>query len=131
MTVRVPRQQPQPGTEAFNAYVRYLLSVRVGEVVVVCSGSPHYKCYTAKVTSCNLSDLFAAGFNFSRQHGGLTTKQQVKHFLLEPTERILAFIARKENEELVINFGMKKVAKVSDEHLSAVCALLRPYSANS
>ncbi len=129
MAVKVPRQQPQPGTEAFNLYVQYLKTLEVNGTVVVCSGSPHYKCYTAKVTSCTATDVFAAGFNFSRQHGGLTTKQQVKHFLLEPTVKILSFIDRKDNEDIVINFGMKKVAKMSDEHLDAVCAILKPYVA--
>jgi hypothetical protein len=125
---KVSRKQPEPGTAAFAAYTGYLREIAQGDEVIICSGSPHFKCTKAKATNVREGQCFLNGFWFSTVYGGLLTKAPIKHYILQPSKELQDYLARRQNEDFLCNLHPKLLAAIPDTELDSVCKMLAVYT---
>lgn len=123
--MKISKRQPEPGTAAFQGYTEYLAGVKQGDMVVICSGKPHYKCSRARVTDIRPKQCFVNGFWFSTVHGSLMTKAPIKHYILEPTETLLAHLRREDCVEYLAGLHPRLLIGVPDHTLQEVCDMLQ------
>lgn len=126
--MKAARKPPTPGTSAHSAYLAYLSGLAEGDSTVVCSGPPHFKCVSAKVTQATESSLFAFGVSMARATGLVIDKTAlIKHYILQPTDDLLNHIERKACEDYLSDVSHKRLKKVPDDVVFRVTAILREY----
>lgn len=123
--MKISKRQPEPGTAAFQRYMAYLAGIQRDDTVVICSGRPHYKLSQMRVTDVREKQCFASGFWFSTVHGSLLTRAPIKHYLLEPTEALLAHLRREACVEFLSGLHQRLLLPVPDQTLQDVCDMLQ------